>query len=174
LRCKYTAFFKNKKQWIWPNFIANNLSYSMTRSVILFAFYFLITSGLIQAQADSTKTIVDIHQLATFTNADYNMGPTPVGKSTSFNVYIKNISTADTLWIADVKVGCGCTTPKYRVNEPIVPGQTSFVTLGFTGSARGEFVKYADIVLKTGQTKQIKFFGQAVTDTLSTTPAIKQ
>ncbi|MFM8711051.1 MAG: DUF1573 domain-containing protein [Sphingomonadales bacterium] len=146
----------------------------MHRSALLLAFCFLLATGITQAQADSVKTTATIHQLASFTNADYNMGPTPVGRSTSFNVYIKNISAADTLWIADVKVGCGCTTPKYRVNEPIVPGQTSFVTLGFTGSARGEFVKYADIIFKNGQTKQVKFYGQAITDTLPTTPVIKE
>lgn len=146
----------------------------MYRSVILVPFYFLLTIGFLQAQSDSLTTAKDINQLAAFTNADYNMGPTPIGKNTSFNVYIKNITANDTLWISDVKVGCGCTTPKYRVNEPITPGQTSFVTLGFTGSARGEFIKYADIVFKSGQTKQIKFYGQAITDALPSTPPLKQ
>jgi hypothetical protein len=146
----------------------------MYRCALFLPLFFLLSTRLLMAQADSTKTTTEIHQLASFTNDNYNMGPTPVGKNTSFNVYIKNISAGDTLWIADVKVGCGCTTPKYRVNDPIAPGQTSLVTLGFTGSARGEFTKYADIIFKSGQTKQIKFYGQAIADTLAGTPAIKQ
>lgn len=142
--------------------------------LLLPTLFLLLATASLRAQTDTANSRKDIHTLAAFTNADYNMGTIPVGKNTSFNVYIKNISTADTLWVADVKVGCGCTTPRYRVNEPITPGQTSFITLGFNGSARGEFTKFADIVFKGGQTKQVKFFGNAITDTLTRTPDIRQ
>lgn len=146
----------------------------MHKNIILTTFFLLIKTLCLQAQNDSSKAVKDIHLLAKFTNADFNLGNIPVGKNTSFNVYIKNISKVDTLWVIDVKVGCGCTTPRYRAHEPILPGETSYITLGFNGSARGEFIKTADIIFKGGQIKQIKFQGNAIIDTLSSSPEIKQ
>lgn len=128
----------------------------------------LVSTGItLHAQQDSILPKKDIHQLAEFINDNYDMGKIPIGKNTSFNIYIKNISATDTLLISDIKVVCGCTTPKYRTNDPIPPGKSTYVTLGFNGSARGDFVKTADILFKSGQTKQVKFHGTAVADSLS-------
>ncbi|MEI8111009.1 MAG: DUF1573 domain-containing protein [Chitinophagia bacterium] len=123
-----------------------------------------LVCGSVAAQKDTTPPPKDINLIAEFINADYEMGTIPMGKGTDFNVYIKNISSADTLMVVDVKVGCGCTTPKYRINDPILPGKISYITLGFNGSAGGEFTKFADIIFKSGQTKQVKFHGVAVAE----------
>lgn len=131
-------------------------------------------SSSVSAQRDSTLAPKDIHLLAEFTNADYNMGNVPVGKGGEFNVYIKNISAKDTLMIVDVKVSCGCTTPKYRSNDPILPGKSSYITLGFNGSGGGPFTKFADIIFQSGQSKQIKFSGVAVAEPAPAEPAKKQ
>ena len=126
------------------------------------------------AQQDSTPIPKDLQLIAEFINADYNMGNVPVGKGGEFNVYIKNISANDTLVIVDVKVSCGCTTPKYRSNDPILPGKSSYITLGFNGSGGGPFTKFADIIFQSGQTKQIKFYGVAVSEPLPADSSRKQ
>jgi len=136
--------------------------------------FFLLAINIGRAQQDSTPTPKDINLLAEFINADYEMGTIPMGKGTDFNVYIKNISTTDTLMIVDVKVGCGCTTPKYRSNDPILPGKSTYITLGFNGSAGGDFTKFADIIFKSGQSKQVKFHGVAVAEPLPAPPGKKQ
>ena len=80
-----------------------------------------------------------------------------------YNVYLKNISTADTLIIQDIRVGCGCTTPKFKTADKILPGKSTFITLGFNGgSAPGDFSKFADILFRGGLVKQVKFHGTAV------------
>ncbi len=143
-----------------------------------YAFILLVILGgwstSVSAQQDSSLTPKDIHLLAEFTNADYNMGNVPIGKGGEFNVYIKNISAKDTLMIVDVKVSCGCTTPKYRSNDPILPGKSSYITLGFNGSGGGPFTKFADIIFQSGQSKQIKFSGVAVSEPSPAEPAKKQ
>lgn len=116
------------------------------------------------AQTEKPAPQKELQSLAEFTNADYNMGTILTGKNTEFTVSIKNISKSDTLEIETIKVSCGCTTPKYRNQELILPGQTAMVTLGFNGSARGEFTKFADIVFKGGYSKQIKFYGNAIVE----------
>jgi hypothetical protein len=126
--------------------------------------YFLL--GVIYAGAQDTARAAkkDIDKLVSISNADYDMGKISTGKPLEYNVTIKNISR-DTLVLQDVKVGCGCTSPKFRANEKILPGRSTYIVLGFNGDARGEFVKTADIVFGNGMVKQVKFRGVAVSDT---------
>ena len=103
----------------------------------------------------------------TISNSDYDMGKISAGKPLEYNLVIKNISR-DTVILQDVKVGCGCTTPKYRAGEKIAPGKTTMIILGFNGDAHGEFVKTADIYFNNGFTRQVKFHGVTITDPAST------
>ncbi len=129
---------------------------------------FFVVNG--QAQTQAPK---NIDNLVTLTNADYDMGRIPAGKPLEYNVTIKNISK-DTVILKEVKAGCGCTTPKYRTNEAILPGRSTFITLGFNGDARGEFNKIADIYFNDGSlTKQVKFHGVAVADSTVQKPVIQ-
>ena len=144
------------------------------RKYVFIGLVFLLTGNTCLAQQDATPPPKDISLLAEFINADYEMGTIPMGKGTDFNVYIKNISSSDTLMIVDVKVGCGCTTPKFRSNDPILPGKSTYITLGFNGSAGGDFTKFADIIFKTGQSKQVKFHGVAVAEPVPAPPGKKQ
>jgi hypothetical protein len=128
---------------------------------MLFVFAAII-SIQVHAQTD-TAAKKDINTLVEITNGDYDMGKISIGKALEYNVYIKNISSADTLIIQDVKVGCGCTTPKFKTADKILPGKSSFITLGFNGgSAPGDFTKFADIVFRGGLVRQVKFHGTAV------------
>jgi hypothetical protein len=106
----------------------------------------------------------DIDKMVTFTNIDYDFGRIPSHKPVEYNVTIKNTSK-DTVIIKEVKAGCGCTTPKYRSNEKILPGKSTFITLGFNGDAVGQFEKTVDIYFNDGGIfKQAKFRGYAVGD----------
>lgn len=129
------------------------------RKAVVFVCFLLCT---LYAGAQDTAGIAkpDIDKLVSITNADYDMGKIAAGKPLEYNVTIKNISK-DTLVVQDVKVGCGCTSPKYRANEKILPGRSIIIVLGFNGDARGEFVKTADIVFGNGLIKQVKFRGVA-------------
>lgn len=128
----------------------------------LFAIVFYFFGSVLLAQT-IVPAHTDIDKFLAFTNADYNMGKIPAGKPFEYNVTIKNISK-DTLIIQEVKAGCGCTTPKYRTGETILPGKSTFITLGFNGDAHGVFSKFADIYFKGGLTKQLKFNGETFTD----------
>jgi hypothetical protein len=125
---------------------------------ILFCFFVIISHA--QTADPNAKTI---DKILAITNGDYDMGKIPSGKPLEYNVTIKNISK-DTVILQEVRAGCGCTTPKYRANEVILPGKSTFITLGFNGGANGEFSKFADIYFNNGLTKQLKFYGNAFTD----------
>ena len=116
----------------------------------------LMVIGFIGAKAQSTST--DITKVLKFTNDNYNMGTIAYGKPTEFNVDIENISAAP-ITLENVMVGCGCTTPKYTKGAVIAPGAHATVTLGFNGSAVGNFSKNATLFFSGNLVKQVTFYG---------------
>lgn len=116
----------------------------------------LMVIGFIGAKAQSTST--DITKVLKFTNDNYNMGTIAYGKPTEFNVDIENISAAP-ITLENVMVGCGCTTPKYTKGTVIAPGAHATVTLGFNGSAVGNFSKNATLFFNGNLVKQVTFYG---------------
>lgn len=127
---------------------------------LIYAFFSLMQ---LQAQTTNQLPVKDIDKIVSITNADYDMGKISSGKPLEYNLLIKNISS-DTVMLLDVKVGCGCTTPKFKANESLLPGKSTFITLGFNGGATGEFSKFADIIFSGGLAKQVKFRGVAIAD----------
>jgi hypothetical protein len=132
------------------------------KKFILFAFLFTVSAHLF-AQTAPVKALVqkDINKLLKFSNDNYNMGNIPYGKPTEFNVTIENISSAP-ITLNNVQVSCGCTTPKFQANTVIAPGQKTVVTLGFNGSAMGNFSKSATIFLSDNLIKTVSFSGVGV------------
>lgn len=130
----------------------------------------LLVAGIVNAQTPSTAATnvtsastpsakpADVSKVLEFKEENHDFGKIPYGKPVEFDVAIKNIS-ADSVKIENVKVGCGCTTPKYEQNKAYAPGENFKVTLGFSGYADGPFEKYVDIFFNNGLTKQIKFHG---------------
>lgn len=138
----------------------------------------LFVAAIINAQAPATTTqaagtIVTpaggVSKALSFKEENHDFGKIPYGKPVQFDVEIKNISN-DSVKIENVKVGCGCTTPKYQPG-PYAPGETFKVTLGFSGYADGPFDKYVDITFNNGMTKQIRFHGVGYKAPEATPPA---
>jgi len=126
----------------------------------------LFVAALVNAQTPTTSNAVvagteqkaDISKVLEFKEENHDFGKIPFGKPVEFDLAIKNISK-DSVRIENIKVGCGCTTPKYEQGKAYAPGETFKVTLGFSGSAEGHFEKFVDIFFNNGLTKQIKFHG---------------
>ncbi len=133
---------------------------------IFLLFTSLFVAAIINAQAPATTAqastnvvtpAADVSKALSFKEENHDFGKIPYGKPVEFDVEIKNIST-DSIKIENVKVACGCTTPKYQ-QGPYAPGEAFKVTLGFSGYADGPFDKYVDIFFNNGMTKQIRFHG---------------
>lgn len=132
------------------------------KKFILFAFLCTVSLQLFAQTAPAKAQVQkDINKVLKFSNDNYNMGNIPYGKPTEFNVTIENISSAP-ITLNNVQVSCGCTTPKFQSNEIIAPGQKTVVTLGFNGSAMGNFTKTATIFLSDNLIKTVNFYGVGV------------
>ncbi len=134
----------------------------MKKISLLFTSLFIAI--LLNAQVPSsspniaTQQVADINKVLEIKESSHDFGKIPYGKPAEFDVVIKNISD-DSIRIENVKVGCGCTTPKYEVGRAYAPGETFKVTLGFNGYTEGAFTKSADIFFSNGLTKQVTFTG---------------
>ncbi|MBR2649808.1 MAG: DUF1573 domain-containing protein [Sediminibacterium sp.] len=100
----------------------------------------------------------------TIQNEKYEFGKITYGKPVEYIVTLTNTGT-DSLTLKNVKAGCGCTTPSFVPNQVFGPGQSIQITIRFDGSVLGRFVRYTDIFLSGGITKQVSFTGEGVQET---------
>jgi hypothetical protein len=112
----------------------------------------------VSSVATQAAPAIDITKVLDIKESTHDFGKIAMGKPVEFDVLIKNISN-EPVKIENVKVGCGCTTPKYEAG-PHAAGSSFKVTLGFSNMQEGRFEKYADIFFSNGTSKQIKFFGE--------------
>lgn len=100
----------------------------------------------------------NINEYLKFSETVHDFGKTPYGKAVEFDIVLTNLSK-DSIKIENVKVGCGCTTPKWSAG-PYAAGETFKITLGFNGYSEGHFEKYVDVYFSGGLHQQIKFTGE--------------
>ena len=133
----------------------------MKKTLFIIIMFFAFVPVFAQTAPASSQVQKDINKVLKFTNDNYNMGTIPYGKPTEFVVTIENISAAP-VTLNNVQVSCGCTTPKFQAGAIITPGQKTTVTLGFNGSAMGNFSKSATIFLSDNLIKTVSFSGVGV------------
>ena len=121
-----------------------------------------------------SKGQAKVDDLLNFKNDQYDFGKISFGQPATYTIEITNISK-DTLTLIHVRPGCGCTTPNFKANQKMAPGQNAQVQITFNGSAMGVFSRYTDIEFSSGLIKQTKFTGEgvAITNNTSSGPAIK-
>jgi hypothetical protein len=108
-----------------------------------------------------------------FKNDQYDFGKISFGKPVSYTIEITNISK-DTITLITARPGCGCTTPNFKANQKMAPGQLAEVQITFNGSVMGLFSRFTDLEFSGGFKKQTKFTGEgmAITNNSPTTPII--
>ena len=88
----------------------------------------------------------------------HDFGQIPQGKPVYYDFYYNNLGVGD-LKLDNVQASCGCTTPEWN-KDPVKPGATGHIKVGFNASAAGYFEKYITITYNnTSQTKQIRITG---------------
>ncbi len=88
---------------------------------------------------------------------EHDFGQIAQGKPVYYNFEVKNTGDKP-LKLDDVHPSCGCTTPEWN-REPIAPGASATIKVGYNASAENYFEKYITITYNTSQTKQLKIKG---------------
>lgn len=87
----------------------------------------------------------------------HDFGKIPQSKPVYHVFKIENRS-ADTLRIEHVQSSCGCTTPTYQ-KEPIAPGSSTEVKVGYNAEATGLFDKNITVYYNGGRTQSLYIRG---------------
>ena len=129
---------------------------------------FLVAGLGILSQAQTTHSADDGHgHTAVTTTAtgdvlklkdmEHDFSQIPQGKPVYYNFEIVNTGLTP-LKLDNVVASCGCTTPEWS-KDPIAPGATAVIRVGYNAAGEGVFEKYITITYNTSQTKQIKIKG---------------
>ncbi len=131
------------------------------KKLILFAFCLMSLLAL-KAQDNHNHDHADTTQKHTdasleLKETEYDFGKIPQGKSVYHFFEVIN-KGSQPLKLDNVQTSCGCTTPEWS-KEPIAPGGTSMVKVGYNAATEGAFDKYITIQYNGNATKQVKIKG---------------
>ena len=118
-------------------------------------FLAFIIAVAVNAQTTSTTPTTEVIALK---ETAFDFGTIPQGKPVYHFFEVTNTGK-DPMVIVNVQTSCGCTTPDWS-KEPIAPGATSKVRVGYNAAAEGHFEKYITIMYNQNLTKQVKISGQ--------------
>ncbi len=89
---------------------------------------------------------------------EHDFSKIPQGKPVYYTFEVINTGKTP-LKLDNVTATCGCTTPEWS-QEPIAPGATAKIKVGYNAAAEGPFEKFITVIYNTNQSKQIKIKGQ--------------
>lgn len=113
----------------------------------------LFLAGSLTAGAQTT-TGQDLLKLK---ETEHDFGKIPQGKPVYYTFLVTNTGNQP-LKLDDVHASCGCTTPEWS-REPIAPGATAPIKVGYNAAAENAFEKYITITYQSNQTKTLKISG---------------
>lgn len=125
---------------------------SMKQIVILFS---CLIFSFIATYAQKTATSPDPLELK---ELKYDFGKIRQGRPVTHDFQVVNRGTSP-LIIERVEATCGCTTPEWS-REPVAPGETSVIRVGFNAGSEGHFSKTITVIYNEGKTRGIVISGE--------------
>jgi Protein of unknown function (DUF1573) len=114
----------------------------------------ILLPALFFAKAQTPSDTPDVLKLK---ETEHDFAKIPQGKPVYYSFQIVNTGTQP-LKLDDVHASCGCTTPEWS-REPIAPGATAEIRVGYNAAADGNFEKMISITYNGTQNKQLKIKG---------------
>ena len=121
--------------------------------------------ALLNAQTNDTKAHVhdqtneksNSQDVLGLKETSFDFGTIPQGKPVYHFFEVTNNGKTPMV-ISNVQTSCGCTTPEWS-KEPIAPGGTTKIRVGYNAAAEGHFDKYITVMYNQNLSKQIKITG---------------
>jgi len=113
-------------------------------------FILLASVGFTYAQ-QATPEVLQMKETA------FNFGTIPQGRPVYHFFEVTNTGK-DPLKIDNIQTSCGCTTPEWS-REPIAPGATTTVKVGYNAAGEGNFDKSITILYNQTQAKHVRITG---------------
>ena len=116
-----------------------------------------IMVNLAIAQGTSTAPIKPVAEVLVLKENAFDFGKIQQGRPVTHEFFFSNTGS-DSLKLTDVRASCGCTTPVWK-RDPVAPGATSKITVGYNAYNEGPFEKTVTILYNNGQTKLMTIKG---------------
>jgi hypothetical protein len=134
----------------------------MKKSCLLIMGILLCTTGLLRAQSASgappPATEAAGGDRLLLKETTHSFGKIPQGRPVTYTFELVNTGR-EPLLLENVQASCGCTTPEWS-REPIAPGATAPLKVGYNAYAEGRFNKAVTIFYNNGQTKTLTITGE--------------
>jgi len=118
-----------------------------------------VTSLAVRAQAVNTHgTALTRPDVLEIKENTHNFGKIPQGRPATTTFEIVNTGTTP-LKLDNVQASCGCTTPVWS-RDPIEPGATAKIVVGYNAYGEGSFTKTVTVVYNTNMTKLLTISGE--------------
>jgi len=105
-------------------------------------------TAVLHAQAPETQDVLGLKETA------FDFGTIPQGKPV-FHFFEVTNNGKTPMVISNVQTSCGCTTPEWS-KEPVAPGATTKIRVGYNAATEGHFDKYITVMYNQNLSKQIK------------------
>jgi hypothetical protein len=119
----------------------------------IFAGILLVCAGGIRAQQVAAAKQENL----LIRETTFNFGKIPQGRPVTHDFEVVNTGSVP-LVLENVQASCGCTTPEWS-RDPIPPGGSQKITVGYNSAAEGPFDKSITIIYNKGQMKMINIKG---------------
>jgi Protein of unknown function (DUF1573) len=123
---------------------------------VLILFLLVAVSAGVNAQTASTTPPPAIEVLQV-KETSHDFGKIPQGRPVTYIFEIVNTGK-EPLVLDNVQASCGCTTPQWS-KDPIAPGATAKITVGYNAYTEGFFEKPVTIQYNQNQTKMLTIKG---------------
>lgn len=126
------------------------------KQMIMKRIFTLLGAILVLAMAQAQTTPAP--ETLQFKETLFDFGKIPQGKPVYHSFVVTNTGT-EAIKIDNVQTSCGCTTPEWS-KEPVAPGASTTIKVGFNAAAGGIFEKYITVLYNGHQTKQVIIKGE--------------
>lgn len=120
-------------------------------------FLAVVFAAVANAQNITANNAVAVPEAIALKETSFNFGTIPQGKPVYHSFEVFNTGKTPMV-ISNVQTSCGCTTPEWT-KEPILPGGTKIIKVGYNAAAEGHFEKFITISYNQNLTKQVKITG---------------
>ena len=111
-------------------------------------FLFVLLAAFFTAGAQTQLVTEEVLQLK---EKEHDFGRIPQGKPVYYTFEIVNTGKTE-LKLDNVQASCGCTTPEWS-KDPIAPGATARIKVGYNASGENYFEKNITITYNSNQSK---------------------
>jgi hypothetical protein len=132
------------------------------KKTLLIIIYGLLTACVADAQSaplySASNSVTQKEDILQLKETGFSFGKIPQGRPVNHVFEVVNTGRSPLL-LENVQASCGCTTPEWS-REPIAPGATVPIKVGYNAYSDGHFNKTVTIFYNNGQTKTLIITGE--------------